>query len=113
MRLPPETGRWKWDYFSLPVDVRTGGVAYWRVGDLRDNVMRTVMSRRTLTDEISAAEAKRHNDGIRTFNNKISRVYQIAVDDDRAAINKPSAPFADETDWVGAAAPCFGPEPVK
>ncbi|HWW55954.1 MAG TPA: DUF3857 domain-containing transglutaminase family protein [Sphingopyxis sp.] len=110
VRLPPETKQWKWDFFSLPMDLRTGGVAYWRVGDLRDNVMRTVMSRRTLTDEISAVEAKRHNDALRSFNNKISRVYQIAVDDDRAAINKPAAPFSEETDWVGAASPCFGPE---
>jgi transglutaminase-like putative cysteine protease len=111
VRLPPETSRWQWDYFSLPVEVRTGGVAYWRVGDLRDDVMRTVMSRRTLTDEITPAEAGKHNVAVRDFNNKMSRVYQIAADDIRAAINRPTAPFSEDTDWVGAASPCFGPEP--
>jgi hypothetical protein len=88
------------------------GARYWRVADLRDGVMRTVMSRRFEVPEITAAQAEEVNKRLPTFNNSMSMVYQIGSNDDGSNYErKPLAPFQADTDWTSADAPC-GP-PVK
>jgi len=107
IHLPADSANWKWDYFSDAVDTHMGGVHYWRVADLRDGVMRTIMSRRAEVPEITAAQAEEVNKRLPTFNNKISRVYQIdsKLNGSQRA-RKPLAPFQADTDWTSPDAPC-------
>jgi transglutaminase-like putative cysteine protease len=107
IRLPPSSARWKWDYRANPVNRTLGGSTYWRVSDLRDGVVRTVMSRRYDVPEISSAEAQEVNRLLPTFDNNISRVYQIAVDK-TPAVHAPlvDPPFGEATDWMSPVTPC-------
>lgn len=109
-RLPdPDT--WKWSYRSAPVDRKLGGIAYWRTADLRDNVMRTVMSKRFYLPEISAAEAAEVNAAIQGFDNKKSMVYQVPATQVRTPPpTAPTPPFDDKTNWVESSALCSSPK---
>ena len=87
-----------------------GGVYYWRVADLRDGVIRTVMSKRFEVPEITAEQAEDVNKQLPTFNNKMSRVYQVAATEaDAAHARLAEAPFQADTDWTSPDAPC-GPQ---
>lgn len=112
VRLPPNTDRWRWAYRAGPVDEAFGGEAYWRVADLRDGVMRTVMSRRIYLPEISPAQAQAMNERLPKFDNKISYVYQRDAKYSFAA-KAPAAPppVDDATDWTRPDAPCAAPHP--
>jgi hypothetical protein len=107
IRLPPASGKWLWDYGADPVNRTLGGVGYWRVSDMRDNVIRTIMSRRNLVPEISATDATKVNALLPTFDNNVSRVYQ-AEKADMATHPKAKArpPFDSATNWTDLAAPC-------
>jgi Domain of Unknown Function with PDB structure (DUF3857)/Transglutaminase-like superfamily len=107
IRLPKGSSRWKWDYYSDPINTHLGGVDYWRVADLRDGVMRTVMSSRSDVPEITAEQAEEVNKGLPTFNNNKSTVYQIALTG-REPIRKRLvvAPFQADTDWTSPDTPC-------
>jgi hypothetical protein len=61
--------------------MRTKTEHYWRVADLRDGVMRTVMSKQFEIPEITSSQAEEVNQRLPTFNNNKSRVYQIASND--------------------------------
>lgn len=112
IHLPTETTEWKWDYYSEPMNTHMGGVDYWRDSELRDNVMRTVMSRRFPMPEITAAQAEDVNKRLPSFNNNMSRVYQIHSKDEESSHVRKSAPlFLAGTDWTSADAPCG--EPAK
>ncbi len=78
-----------------------GGVRYWRVADLREGVMRTVMSRKVEVPEFTAAQAEEVNQQLPKFNNNVSRVYQIASSSDASPPKSgTSAPFNADTDWT-------------
>lgn len=114
IRLPVDAGGRRWTYRSAPVDLKLGGVAYWRIADLRDNVMRTVMSKRFYVPEISTEQAAELNAGIRTFDNKISQVYQVrATEVSATAPGAARPPFDDTTDWVESPALCASPKPFR
>jgi len=66
----------KWAHTAYDMDVRMGGVEYWRQAELSGDTLRTTMSRRSYMPEITAAQAKDVNDRLPTFNNNISRVYE-------------------------------------
>jgi hypothetical protein len=107
IRLPPASSAWKWDYRANPVSLTMGGVTYRRVSDMRDGVVRTVMSKRFDVPEISAAEAQEVNRQLPTFDNKVSRVFQIKAD--RAPAPHPASaepPFTERTDWTNPVTPC-------
>jgi hypothetical protein len=107
IRLPPASATWKWDYRANPVSQTMGGVTYWRASDLRDGVMRTVMSRRFDVPEISAAEAQEVNRLLPEFDNDVSQVFQIGADKaPRAHVRLAEPPFVDGTDWMSPATPC-------
>jgi Domain of Unknown Function with PDB structure (DUF3857) len=111
IHLPDGASKWKWDYDSDPVDTHLGGVDYWRLADLRDGVIRTVMSKRFDVPEITAEQAEEVNRGLPTFNNNMSRVYQIALNDRQSDHKRLSvAPFQADTDWTNPATPCV-PQP--
>lgn len=110
IRLPPPTDKWKWDYLSRPVDRQMGGVTYWRTSDLRNGVIRTVMSRRNDMPEILAEHAQQTNEMLPDFDNNISRVYQISRDEAPEAHPKLARePFNEGTDWMSAVTPCGKP----
>lgn len=110
IHLPPATDKWKWDYRAKNMDQKLGGVTYRRIADMRDGVVRTVMSRRVDTPEISAEEARQTNEMVPSFDNNISDVIQIAADE--APARHPflsTAPFGPDTDWMSPATPCMRP----
>lgn len=110
IRLPkPAAGR-VWDYRSAPVDVRLGGVRYWRQAALSGDVMRTVMSRHVYLPEITADEAAAVNARLPTFDNKISYVAEIETGDEPTGARNVAAPFTRDTDWVADPSPCGSPE---
>jgi Domain of Unknown Function with PDB structure (DUF3857)/Transglutaminase-like superfamily len=101
IHLPDGGSNWRWDYYSDLVNTRLGGAQYWRVADLRDGVIRTVMSKRFEVPEITAEEAEAVNKGLPAFNNNMSRVYQIALNDRESDYRRLStAPFEEDTDWA-------------
>ena len=110
IRLPQASAKWRWDYLADPVNIRLGGISYWRISDLRDGVMRTIMSKRWLAPEISSAEAREVNERLPTFNNKMSSVFQVKAEDLTERSNRTSPPpFDANTDWTAAATPCGDP----
>jgi hypothetical protein len=84
-----------------------GGVTYWRAANLKDGVVRTVMSRRFDVPEISASEAQQVNEQLPMFDNKISQVFQVDANRLPAMHAVQSTPpFEESTDWMSAGAPC-------
>ena len=84
-----------------------GGVRYWRISDLRDGVMRTVMSTRVNVPEITSVQAEEVNKSLPNFNNNMSNVYQIAANDYESVHERSSkSPFGADTDWTKTDAPC-------
>ncbi len=77
VRLPRETGKWRWDYSDAPVHVTLGGVEYWREADLKDGILRSTMSKRADLPEITPDQAKALNDGLRGFDNAMSMVFEV------------------------------------
>jgi hypothetical protein len=108
IRLPPSTSKWSWDFIALPVNRKLGGVAYWREAALREGVMRTVLSKRTLTPEISAGVAEQLNTALADFDARISQVFQVGPQDRM----KPSLQRVrpEPADWAVPDAPCSAPE---
>jgi hypothetical protein len=96
------------------MDEVIGGIAYWRMADLINGTMRTVMASRTLRDEISPDEAAVANSRIPGFNNNVSQVFQV-----RGRGNSPELEVADKTikevptamghDWVADSSACTAP----
>jgi len=83
IRLPHSDTK-AWTYRASQMDVKMGGVSYWRDADLDGDVIRTTMSKRVLAPEITAEDAAAVNKQLPSFDNKISMVYQYdkdAVDD--------------------------------
>jgi hypothetical protein len=112
IRLPTDAALWTWRYRSDPVDQKLGGVAYWRTADLRDSVMRTVMSKRVYLPEISASRAVEANAAIPGFNKKMSQVFQVPATTLGAAPPRAmSPPFDEETNWLESSARCASPKP--
>ncbi len=109
LRLPPQTPTWHWEFNAEPVDRTLGGVAYWRRAALQGNVMRTVMSRRTLVPEISAQDAEAVNKALPDFDNAISHVRQAPTFKGAASWPARPLPFTDATDWTSPQAPCAAP----
>lgn len=110
IHLPPFLVRWAWDYHASPVNSRMGGVDYWRTSDLRDSVIRTVMSKRAAVPEITAVEAEDVNKRLLAFDNTISSVYQILTSGSAPEHDhKPEPPFGADTDWSSPDAPCSEP----
>jgi len=116
IRLPPAGPKRAWIYRAEPVNRRLGGVDYWREAELRDGVMRTVMSRRVYTPEITAAEAQAVNAALPTFDNNISMVAEGPAKLVKAYGLKPvvgapafGAKDPDAIDWSRPDAPCAAP----
>lgn len=106
VRLPTAPGM-RWDYSSMPVNRSFGGTTYWRVADFRDNTIRTVMSKRSDTPEITAAQAEQVNSTISTFDNKMSQVFQLGSNQARKVHPVLGAPpFTESTDWMSERTPC-------
>ncbi|MET0372617.1 MAG: transglutaminase, partial [Sphingobium sp.] len=109
LRLPRPDGAWQWNITGKRVNRALGGVAYWRGIALKDNVLRTVMSSRALTPEISAAEASVANEAIPGFDNKISRIEQDFAIKAPVGRVEPLLAEGDAIDWLASVTPCDGP----
>jgi hypothetical protein len=105
----PDAGKdWRWTYYADPMDRRLGEAVYWRASGMQDGIMRTVMSRKIDKSEITAVQAREVNDAIPNFNNKMSRVYQIAASGDSKG-PAGTLPFEDQVDWSTNASACNAP----
>ncbi len=111
VKLPAAKPTRIWDYQADPVDVRLGGVAYWRDASLADGTITTVMSRRVYKPEISAKEAKQLNSSIETFDNNMSQAFEISSKG-RKFKSSVALPPTSEVDWVSPDAPCASPVPL-
>ena len=115
IHLPePEEGR-AWSHSADAVDDLIGGVAYWRMADLEDGTIRTVMASRTMKREISAEDAQSANRLIPDFDNSQSHVYQITGPArwSEREISDPSikaVPGATGHDWLKDPSPCIAPD---
>lgn len=110
VRLPAVDDKWKWDYNSDPIDAHVGGVHYWRTADLRDGIMRTVMSSNTEVPELTALEATQLNKELSTFNYYMSTVYQTQLGAVGPFYDPARAPpFPLDMDWTREDVPCGQP----
>lgn len=114
MHLPKAEPGWDWSYSAKAMDDVIGGVAYWRMAELTDDTMKTVMGKRTMRDELSAEDAQAANRQISGFNNLMSRVFQVKGGAARSPLQVADAsiqtvPAASGHDWVKDAAPCIAP----
>ncbi len=107
IRLPPPAAGRRWTFHADPMNLRLGGIAYWRRAALDGSVMRTVMSRQAYLPEISAAQAAEQTRRIPSFNNNMSSVYE-AEKPEEGTIGRP-APFTDDADWETEASACRAP----
>lgn len=112
--LPDAADGFVWDHSTKAMNNIVGGVAYWRVADLRDGSVRTVQGRRTIKPEISVTEANRANDEIADFDNKMSSVMEVEPDEVEPAIRTTRAsihkvPASDEIRWATETGLCSAP----
>lgn len=109
VRLPAPDDLHQWGYGSPPIDRELGGIAYWRRAGLTANVMRTVMSKRTMVPEISAKAAAALNEAITDFDNNKSWIQEQSHYRGAARPHDDPPPFTDATDWAAPDAPCSRP----
>lgn len=109
MRLPKPTGNWHWNLSGKRVNRTLGGIAYWRGLSIRDNVVRTVQSSRSVAPEISAQEAKIVNDAISRFDSNKSYVEQDSTLSADVGRREPMLEAGDAIDWLASDTPCQGP----
>ena len=106
----PASGALRWSYKAAPVNRRLAGVEYWRTASLTGNVMRTVMSRRTVVPKISAEEARGVETAQPKFDNNMSQVFETAAGPDAVPKSPASAAvLATAIDWASPDAPCRAP----
>jgi transglutaminase-like putative cysteine protease len=104
IHLPRPGAKHYWAYYADAMDQDIGGVTYWRQAGLRDNVVRTVMSRSVEGREISAQQARAQNDAIPGFNNNMSRVFEAKT---KPAVGRETLPFGDGVDWAADDGACI------
>jgi hypothetical protein len=110
VHLPNTTPKLGWMLYAEPMNAVIGGTRYWRASSLTGNIARTVMSRRVLVPEISAAEAVQNNAAIPAFNNNQSTVSQVSLSTATASpAAKRISPFSTAVDWPNDATAC-GPQ---
>lgn len=114
IRLPQTRGTQGWLLDEDAMNQVIGGVAFWRMAELADGEVRSLMSTRTLAREITAEEAAAANAAIPGFDNAISRVYlrrQAAPESQRsiAADGIERVPATSERDWLRDASVCRAP----
>jgi transglutaminase-like putative cysteine protease len=113
-RLPPPRPGWAWTYFADPVDRKLGGIAFWRRAGIKDNVVRTVLSRRAYMREISGEDVKAHNVAATEPKAKPADAFEVeagSTEDPQKVFY--TWPFSDTTDWVADPSPCLGPLPTR
>jgi hypothetical protein len=81
IHLPTAARGRAWSYRAEPMDTRLGGMTYWREVEFRGDLLRTTMSRRTETPEITAAEAAEIAKQLPVFDNNISQLFEAPMRD--------------------------------
>lgn len=110
MRLPKPTGNWHWNLSSKRVNRTLGGVTYWRGVSIRDNVVRTVQSSRSIAPEISPQDARIVNDAIDGFDNNRTYIEQDGAISADVARYENALEAGDDIDWMASNTPCRGPQ---
>lgn len=92
VRLPPPRPGWRWNYAEAPMHRHFAGVSYWREVVMKDGVLRSTMSQRSLVREISAAEARDVVARLPQFDNKIGMVFEAKLQPGQSAGDQPGEP---------------------
>ena len=108
LRLP-RLGAGHWNVAGRRVNRTLGGVAYWRGLSIRDNVVRSVQSSRSVKPEVSAEEAMVLNAQINGFDDNMTRVEQNFALTADVGRDEPALAEGDKIDWMASATPCDGP----
>ena len=108
VNLPKSPAKHGWDYISHRMERQLGGIHYFRRGDLRDGILRTVMARKTYLTELSAAEVARVNARISGFDNAISRAFERGVVGNLGVPRRDDTllPVIGDVDWAALITPC-------
>lgn len=115
VRLPATRGSQGWVLDEDAMNRVIGGIAYWRMAELADGELRSLMSTRTLAREITADEAAEANATIPGFDNAISHAYlrrqaQSGRQFNVGAKGIERVPGTDDVDWLRDASACSAPE---
>jgi tetratricopeptide (TPR) repeat protein len=92
VRLPPARAGWRWTYQEAPVHRQFAGRSYWREVEMKDGVLRSTMSSRSLKREISAAEARDVDARLPQFDNAMSSVFEAKLEKGQTANDQPGEP---------------------
>lgn len=110
IKLPPDRGRFRWNYSAKKVDRVFGGIRYFRQATIKKGTVQTVMSRSAQQAELSADEAKTINAGLKDFDNSKSYVYAALVGRDAGDTDDPRSIVNPSTiDWLSAGQLCQPP----
>lgn len=110
IRLPKDSVRQRWTYSSKPVNRVIGGYEYYRQATLKNGVIQTIMSRRAITSELSADEAKKANEQMSDFNNEKSYIYLATVGPDAGNTDDPrEVTDTSKLDWLSGGPLCRAP----
>lgn len=115
VRLPATRGTQGWLLDEEAMNQVIGGMAYWRMAELADGELRSLMSTRTMAREISAEEAASANAAIPGFDNSISHAYLRRQGPTAPQLNVGAAgidrvPSTSDVDWLRDASACSAPE---
>lgn len=111
IKLPQQRPQFYWDFVSPDLDRRVAGTRFLRRSEMRDGVMRVVMSRRALVPEIDAAQAAEIEPALAAFReNDAYLVETIGSRRGRTANSGAPLPLIAEVDWAGLETPCTPPE---
>jgi Domain of Unknown Function with PDB structure (DUF3857)/Transglutaminase-like superfamily len=107
LRLPADSGRLRWTYSAKPVDRKLGGIHYFRQATIQKGTVQTVMSKRSVQAELTAAEANEIESALPNFNSEQSYVYKRMVGRD-AGNTDDARPVKDTTsiDWLSGGKIC-------
>lgn len=108
IHLPPAGPSFRWSLYADTMNVRLGGVAYWRASGMKGNIVRTVMSTHSYEPEASPREAVIVNQAIPNFNNNMSSIAEEMPAEALKALAQ--LPFGDDVDWLAAPAICSAPQ---
>jgi len=108
IRLPASTQPKQWT--STPSYIQhLFGRTYYRAWELRDGSVRMVRASRVEQPEISAANARRDNARVASFDNSMGWLSYDPAGRRTSVGNGEHVPAADEVDWAGNSTACLPP----
>lgn len=114
VRLPATRGSQGWLLDEEAMNRVIGGIAYWRMAELENGELRSLMSTRTLAREITAEDALAANATIPGFDNSVSNAYLRRQGPTTRQFNVGAegidrVPGTGDVDWLRDSSACSAP----